>query len=198
MKVVAICGRSSVGKDSICRELLKRIPGAKLLVTYTTRPKRIGEVEGVDYVYITEEELNQFRKAGSVIEERVYHTVFGDRYYCTVYDDQFKDAEEKGVMVVVASLNQLISLQRYLGYSNVISVYIELDDKTLLERSIERESRQQNPNYKEICRRFMDESGEYNDRNKAVAMVGWDNTFYNTGSLDDTVDKVLEYIQARL
>ena len=53
-----ILGPSGVGKDTIINMLLKKYPDIFYkLPSYTTRPKRKGEKEGVDYFYITKEEF---------------------------------------------------------------------------------------------------------------------------------------------
>ena len=51
-KIFYIMGKSGSGKDTIKRELKSFFPKMKSLVTYTTRPRRKGEREGVDYHFI--------------------------------------------------------------------------------------------------------------------------------------------------
>lgn len=49
-QVIAICGKSGSGKDTIMKEILKRYPNSfKPIVSYTTRPRRENEIEGIDY-----------------------------------------------------------------------------------------------------------------------------------------------------
>ena len=49
-KIVCLMGKSSTGKDTIYKELLKRKNIAfRTVVSYTTRPIRAGEQEGVEY-----------------------------------------------------------------------------------------------------------------------------------------------------
>ncbi|MEA3221613.1 MAG: GTPase, partial [Thermodesulfobacteriota bacterium] len=50
---IFISGPSGVGKSSIISELLRRNKSLILSVSYTTRPKRAGEVDGKDYFFIS-------------------------------------------------------------------------------------------------------------------------------------------------
>ena len=47
-KIFYVMGKSASGKDTIYKKLLERFPGLKTVVTYTTRPIRDGETEGVE------------------------------------------------------------------------------------------------------------------------------------------------------
>ena len=56
-KLYVIMGKSAVGKDSLFCSLIDRISTLKTVVPYTTRPIRTGEVEGKEYHFVTEGEL---------------------------------------------------------------------------------------------------------------------------------------------
>ncbi len=71
-------GPSGVGKGTIAKEILNRDPNIKFSVSVTTRAKREGEVDGVDYYFITDEQYNQYMK-----EDAFYECVdsqYGNRY----------------------------------------------------------------------------------------------------------------------
>jgi guanylate kinase len=57
--VLVITGPSGVGKGTLIRLLLDRFPAMKLSVSATTRPPRPGEVDGVDYHFLTPEEFQE-------------------------------------------------------------------------------------------------------------------------------------------
>ncbi len=77
-KLIYLMGKSSSGKDTVYRELL-RDDELKLnkVVLYTTRPIREGEVDGVQYHFVDEETFNDFVRENRVIEDRVYNTYHG-------------------------------------------------------------------------------------------------------------------------
>ncbi|MGE5189456.1 MAG: guanylate kinase [Gemmatimonadota bacterium] len=75
--VFVISAPSGSGKTTICRELLRRVDGLELSVSYTTRPRKPGETDGKDYHFIGEA---QFDKMVNLEEFLEHATVFGSRY----------------------------------------------------------------------------------------------------------------------
>ena len=76
-KIYYLMGKSSTGKDTIYKELRKRMPQLKNVTIYTTRPRREGEKEGEEYFFTDETELEKFKTEDRLIEERAYNTVYG-------------------------------------------------------------------------------------------------------------------------
>jgi len=64
---------SGGGKTSLVRELLLREPGMRLSVSYTTRPPRPGEKDGVDYHFVDEARFEALEKAGEFLEHAYVH-----------------------------------------------------------------------------------------------------------------------------
>ena len=76
-KVFVVTGPSGVGKGTLIRGLLERAPGLELAVSATTRPPRPGEVDGVDYHFLTAEEFEARVASGDFVEHAEYS---GNRY----------------------------------------------------------------------------------------------------------------------
>ena len=72
-----ITGPSGVGKGTLIKGLLDRVPGLELAVSATTRPPRPGEADGRDYHFLSEEEFEERAQAGDFVEHAVYA---GNRY----------------------------------------------------------------------------------------------------------------------
>jgi guanylate kinase len=68
-----IAAPSGGGKTSLTRALLEREPGILLSVSYTTRPPRPGERDGVDYHFVTEPRFRELQEAGEFLEHAHVH-----------------------------------------------------------------------------------------------------------------------------
>jgi len=79
-RVFVITGPSGVGKGTLIRGLMERIPALQLSVSATTRAPRPGERDGVDYHFLGREEFERRVKAGEFIE----HADYAGRRYGTL------------------------------------------------------------------------------------------------------------------
>lgn len=73
--VVVISGPSGAGKDSLIRRMKERQVPFHFVVTATSRPPRPGEVDGVDYHFLSREQFEAGIRAGEFLE---YAVVYGD------------------------------------------------------------------------------------------------------------------------
>lgn len=78
-KIYVLSGSSGVGKDTILRTFLSKHPEFKLSVSHTTREIRPGEVDGVDYYFVKDEDFHH----GMVNDEFLEWAVFSGNYYGT-------------------------------------------------------------------------------------------------------------------
>ena len=75
-----ITGPSGVGKGTLIRGLLERVPGLELSVSATTRTPRPGERDGADYHFMSDEEFERRAAAGEFVE----HAMYSGRRYGTL------------------------------------------------------------------------------------------------------------------
>jgi guanylate kinase len=71
-KVFVITGPSGVGKGTLIKRLLERVPGLELSVSATTRAPRAGEEDGRDYHFLSEEEFEDRIAAKDFLEFATY------------------------------------------------------------------------------------------------------------------------------
>jgi guanylate kinase len=76
-EVFVITGPSGVGKGTLIRGLLERVPELQLSVSATTRSPRPGERDGVEYHFLTPEEFDRRIEQGDFLEHAEYS---GNRY----------------------------------------------------------------------------------------------------------------------
>ena len=185
-KIFCLMGKSSSGKDTIFKKIRDdKELNLKPIVSYTTRPKRTNETNGVEYFFINEKELNKFEKEDKVIEKIVYHTVHGDWYYCTINDEQI-DLESNNYLLIT-TLESYKSLKDYFGEDKVYPLYIHVEDGIRLQRALDREKNQENPNFDELCRRFLADNRDFSKENLSALEI---NEFYTNKELEECINNI--------
>jgi guanylate kinase len=72
-KLIILCGPSGVGKSTLARAVMKEIDKFDFSISVTTRAPRLGEEDGTDYYFLTEDNFRRKLKAGEFLEtEEVY------------------------------------------------------------------------------------------------------------------------------
>lgn len=174
-KIYCIIGKSSTGKDSLFKRILEDKPRKlSTLITYTTRPIRSHETNGVEYFFSDIPTFEKQKASGQVIEYRCYHTVLGDWYYYTLDDGQINDHDD---YLVNMTLEGYEHLRDYYGSDRVIPLYIEVEDGIRLTRALEREKKQAVPQYREMCRRFLTDDTDFSEEN--IVRLGITRRFQN-------------------
>ena len=189
-KIVYLCGKSSSGKDTIFKELMKGTMDLRTIVPYTTRPIRAGEQNGVEYFFTDETGFQMLKTQGKIIEDRAYDTVYGIWRYFTVDDGQI-DLEKQNYLMI-GTLEGYEKMIAYFGAEAILPVYIELDDGVRLQRALDRELRQEKPKYEEMCRRFLADSADFSEEKLAVA--GIRERFENT-DLTKCLQDITKYLR---
>ena len=67
-RVLVLSGPSAVGKSTVVRQLRERVPGLHFSVSATTRAPRPGEVDGVDYHFVSPERFQELIDSGAMLE----------------------------------------------------------------------------------------------------------------------------------
>ncbi|MBQ2116208.1 MAG: guanylate kinase [Lachnospiraceae bacterium] len=175
-KIFCIVGKSSSGKDTIYKRLLK-INSLKIkkIIPYTTRPIRQGEKEGVEYHFVDINRLEQLKKEDKIVECREYDTVYGKWYYFTAKDDQIE--LEQNDYLIIGTLESYMKTREYFGKDKVIPIFVDIDDGERLSRALRREMRQKEPKYDEMCRRYLADSMDFSEEN--LKNAGITRTFIN-------------------
>ena len=189
-KIYCLLGKSSSGKDTLFKMLLEESGLAlKTIVPYTTRPIRVGEQEGVEYHFVTEETQKKLEAEGKIIELRAYDTICGIWKYFTVDDGQIDLATDN--YLVIGTLESYVKMRDYFGAEKLVPLYVEVEDGERL--LLTRERGQKEPNYAELCRRFLADSVDFSaERLKAAGICRWfENTEKNT-----TCKELVSYIKA--
>ena len=188
-RIFCLMGKSSSGKDTLYARLSEKLHFSTI-VPYTTRPIREGEEEGREYHFITEKEVEEFEKQGRIIELRAYNTIHGVWKYLTV-DDKQTDLEHSNYLII-GTVESYRKLKEYYGEAYLVPIYIEVEDGMRLQRALERELRQENPKYEELCRRFLADEKDFSE--EKLKEAGITKRFCNE-SLEETENAIAAYIE---
>lgn len=143
--MIVLLGDSCAGKSTIERELQAEYKYNKI-ISYTTRPMRINETNNIDYHFIHRDLFQTMFKDRKFAE----HTMYNGWYYGIAKDDCVDDAI---AVVEPVGFRQLKKLE----YLNVISFYIETEERERVRRMMER-----GDNVMESFRRIISDQGSFN------------------------------------
>ena len=133
--LVLLSGVSGAGKDTIKKELLKRIPNAVTLPSFTSRDMRLGEVEGDHYHFISKEEFEEKIRKGDFYEYDLHH----GNYYGTSRELMNNKIKEGKIIVKDIEVNGTENLLKILGNdTRIVTIFLKVGKEELKRRLIER------------------------------------------------------------
>lgn len=153
--MIILVGESASGKSTI-EKILANKYGYKKTVSYTTRPPRDGEVNGVDYHFISEDEYVEKFNSKYFVETGAYN---GWLYGTTKnqYDEN---------TVCVLTPHGLRQIKKNFGQEDIVSFYIKVPRRDRLIKILER-----GDNIDEAIRRNQSDVGQYDGIEDEVNFV---------------------------
>jgi guanylate kinase len=77
-RLFVIAAPSGAGKTTLVKALTTRNPELRFSISYTTRPQRRNEADGVDYLFVDKDEFARLRAAGALLESaEVFDNFYG-------------------------------------------------------------------------------------------------------------------------
>lgn len=167
MEIIAIVGEAGVGKDTFAR-MLSEVTGKPILVSYTTRPMREGEVNGREHIFVS--------KCKTPRRDMLAHCYYGGYEYWTEL------SQVKGSAIYVVDERTLVELRLNPRY-NVTSILLtrsrmkRMKSGITLER-MHRDSERVLPSSYYIYDYIIHNEGTLEDlRETAQKLFGIDNTY---------------------
>lgn len=151
-----ICGKSASGKDTLLKELVSN-HNFSPMISYTTRPMRDNEKNGVDYHFISKEEFELGIVANEFLEYRAYNTLVNgveDTWYYGMKKGGYELGKD---YVVVLDLDGAKSFIEHYGKANCYVVYVDVNDRVRTERAKARPSFDET----EWQRRLLDDTDKF-------------------------------------
>jgi guanylate kinase len=125
-KLFLIIGHSGSGKTTIMRSIM-----SNEIVSFTTRPKRPNEIDGIDYNFITLDQYNYLKSNNLLIESAEY----AGNYY-GISKDELEIKLSKGHAFCIVNLHGLEQLKSY--YSNCVSILLYTDIDSAIKHMVHR------------------------------------------------------------
>lgn len=131
-------GKSGSGKDTFLKRAIS--DGLKPVVSYTTRPIRVNEVDGIDYIFVTPDRFHDLEDSGRIAEARSYNTLVDGKPDTWYYGSPKLDpdtGDEYGVVLDVSGAKSYIGIY---GAENLDIVLIDVPDDVREKRARKRGS----------------------------------------------------------
>ena len=203
--IVAIMGKSASGKNEVCKCLETACSSTmvffdcptkvKPFVSYTTRAPREGEVDGVDYHFISTERFLAMERAGKFVECVQY----GSNHYGTAKEDVIEAANSRHVYTAVVTPEGAEQFKSIVSEDDILTVYVDAPDSIRAKRYIDREGAAFSAKSLEIFARRMAEDSKVFAGIENEADVVIDNSSNNgTGLFSDLYEKVEREVLGRI
>ena len=128
--IYLILGHSGSGKSTIRNALTSH--GIKKIITYTTRPPRVSEVDGIDYNFIDQDLFKKMDGDNLFIGT----TCYVGNYYSTLKEDLGKNNNKDSDCVIVVDKEGVLAIKK--EFANARSIYLKCSRETLRDRMIKR------------------------------------------------------------
>ncbi|MBS6954257.1 MAG: hypothetical protein KH230_13645 [Enterocloster asparagiformis] len=170
--MICILGGSAAGKSTVAGILSGLKPYHKI-ITYTTRPPRRGEIDGIDYHFVSNDTYVKMQKDMEFAETGSYNG--------WNYGTALKDCTDNGVIVVTPRGFRNLKKNKNL---NIISFYIDVPRRDRLIKSLETRD-----DIDECIRRNLSDIGQYDGLEDEVDFVIKNPNYKKT--VDDIVYEIL-------
>lgn len=146
--IVILAGESASGKTTLANFIVNHNPKFSKVITYTTRPPRQGEKNGVDYYFLTDEKFSSLKSSGFFIEWAKYR----DWWYGTGLN--FDKNDDKIIVLTPAGARAFLNSGELKDYVRVI--YLDVDRRSRLIKLLTR-----GDNIEEAYRRNLSDVGMF-------------------------------------
>lgn len=157
-RIIVLLGASATGKDTIAKHICKKY-NIPIAVSYTTRPMRSNETQGVEYYFVSDDEMHEKFKNGEVIEHTSYYIQSEDVSY--TYANVTSEFEKGDYILTILNPHGLYQFKQSLYKDNLVSIMLNCDDRVRLIRSLDRD---ENVNVYEVLDRFRRDELDFIER----------------------------------
>lgn len=157
-KIIVLLGASATGKDTVAKHISEKY-NMPMAISYTTRPMRSNETQGVEYYFISDGEMHEKFKNGEVIEHTSYYIQSEDVSY--TYANVVEEFEKGDYVLTILNPHGLYQFNKSQYKDNLVSIMLNCDDRVRLVRSLNRD---ENVNVNEVLDRFRRDELDFIER----------------------------------
>jgi len=150
-----ISAPSGAGKTTLCRELIRIVPGLKLSVSYTTRPRRRGERNNVHYSFISEGQFKRMIKRGEFAEWAVVH---GNLYGTSI--KRLEKISKEGYDIIL-DIDTHGAMQLKKRFKNAIGIFVLPPSMRVLKQRLKGRMSESDEQIKRRLERAREEIPDY-------------------------------------
>lgn len=176
--IIVMSGTTCAGKGTVIEKLLETEKNLKLSISYTSREKRVGEINGVNYYFVTREEFEKKIEKGDFLEYAKVH----DNYYGTP-KAEIKEELNKGNDVIL-EIDVVGAMHVKKMFPEVILIFIMAPSMEVVRDRIKARGKE---TPEQIIRRFQTAYQEINEIPK-----------YNYVVVNDVLEEAVNKVKAIL
>ena len=178
--LVILSGVAGSGKDTIKKEIIKRMDGVESIPSFTTRPQREGDIPGKTYIFISKEEFEEKIKNDEIYEYDIHH----NHYYGTSKKILNEKSKEYTIIKDI-DVNGTEKLKETLKDIKIVTIYLRVPKEELRRRL---ENRIDKPSEGEIILRL-------NRFDYEESKIGLYDYVLKNDNLEKTVDIIEKIIE---
>ncbi len=180
--LVILSGVAGAGKDTVKREVVKRLDYVDTFPTVTSRPIRKGDIPGVTYIFVTEEKFKEMIANNELYEYDIHH----NNYYGVAKKPLQEKVANGKVAIRDVDVNGTENLVKQLGGKmKIITIFLRVPKEELKRRLEERVDKPDEAEIKLRLSRF-----EYEESK----MGQYDYVIDNTNQ-EETIKKIIQIIE---
>lgn len=184
-KIFAIVGKASTGKDTLTK-MLSEVLEIPIALSFTTRPMRVGEKQGVEYNFITDDDFWDLHGCNLLAEYTSYEVASGETWH---YGLTKEELEKNKYVLVIVNPDGLEQLKKIYG-DKMCSILIDAPADVRIKRYLDRDEVTETK-AEECCRRFLAD-------NKMFKNLVTDYTVNNNCDLDISLEKLKKIIEVEI
>ena len=184
--MIILIGKSGSGKSTIQNILCKNY-GFNKIVTTTTRPKRRGEKQDIDYHFMSKQDFESAVLAGEFVETKEYKVATGETWYYGSPVDKIESAKDNDVIILTPDGCKNV-IDR-IGRNKVIVVYVYANLRAIESRLSKRGDKKD-----EVERRMAQDNKDFKNAGELA-----DFTVYNHygDDVNEVVSIIIKYLEER-